>query len=118
MSTYRVRLLDYNEYSEYTNFGTCELCMGTGIANNPTFTFEYTDTETGEETVSDVAGYMWDWGDYITVDIYNVPRFGDWLEDNTVTVSTKNMDYGDLQELADRFEIGQHMDARDTEENE
>ena len=118
MSTYRVRLLDYNEYSEYTNFGTCELCMHSGIAENPTFTFEYTDTDTGEKTVDDVKGYMWSWGDYITVYIYNVPLFGDWLEDNTVTVSTKNMDYGDLQELADRFEIRQHMDARDTEENE
>lgn len=104
MSTYRVRLLDYNEYSEVTTFGTCDLCMGSGIANNPTFTFEFTDTETGEETVSDVRGYMWDWGDYFTVNIYNVPRFGDWLEDNTVTVGTNDMDYGDLQQLAYRFD--------------
>lgn len=103
MSTYRVRLLDYNEYSEYTNFGTCELCMHTGTAENPTFTFEFTDTDTGEKTVDDVKGYMWSWGDYFTASIYNVPLFGDWLEDNTVTVTTNDMDYGDLQELADRF---------------
>lgn len=104
MSTYRVRLLDYNEYSQETTFGTCEICMYTGIAENPTFTFVFTDTVTGEETMSNVNGYRWDWGDYCTVDIDNVARFGDWLEDNTVTVSTNNMDYGDLQELADRFD--------------
>ncbi len=104
MTEYRVRLLDYNEYSQETTFGTCEICMYTGTAENPTFTFEFTNTDTGEETVSDVRGYMWDWGDYITVDIYNVARFGDWLEDNTITVTTKDMQYSDLQELVYRFD--------------
>ena len=103
MSTYRVRLLDYNEYSEYTNFGTCELCMHSGIAENPTFTFVFTDTVTGEETMSNVNGYMWSWGDYSVVYITNVALFGDWLENNTVTVDTNDMDYGDLQQLAYRF---------------
>ena len=103
MSTYRVRLLDYNEYSQVTTFGSCELCMHTGTAENPTFTFEYTDIATGAKTVRDVEGYMWNWGDYFTVDIYNVPRFGDWLEDNTITVGTNSMDYGDLQQLVYRF---------------
>lgn len=117
MSTYRVRLLDYNEYSEYTDFGTCELCMHSGIAENPTFTIEFTDTETGEKTVSDVEGYMWDWGDYYTVYISNVALFGDWLENGTVTVLTKNMNYWDIEELANRFELRKKMDARDTEEN-
>ena len=104
MSTYRVRLLDYNEYSQETTFGTCEICMYTGTAENPTFTFEFTNTDTGEETVSDVRGYMWDWGDYITVDIYNVARFGDWLEDNTITVDTLDMDFYSLRELVSRWE--------------
>lgn len=104
MTEYRVRLLDYNEYSQETTFGTCEICMHTGTAENPTFTFVFTNTDTGEETVSDVRGYMWDWGDYITVDIYNVARFGDWLEDNTITVTTKDMQYSDLQELVYRFD--------------
>lgn len=104
MTEYRVRLLDYNEYSEDVTFGTCEICMHTGNADNPTFTFEFTDTETGEETVSNVKGYEWDYGDYYTVDIYNVARFGDWLEDNTITVDSNNMDYGDLQQLVYRFE--------------
>ena len=104
MSTYRVRLLDYNEYSQETTFGTCEICMYTGTAENPTFTFEFTDTDTGEETVSDVRGYMWDWGDYHTVDIYNVITFGDWLEDNTVTVDSLGMGYSELQSLVNRWE--------------
>lgn len=107
MSTYRVRLLDYNEYSQETTFGSCEICMHTGTAENPTFTFEFTDTETGEKTASNVYGYEWDWGDYRTVDISNVALFGDWLEDNTVTVNTNEMDYRDLQELAYRFDEGE-----------
>lgn len=115
MSTYRVRLLDYNEYSEYTNFGTCELCMHSGLAENPTFTFEYTDTDTGEKTVSDTEGYMWDWGDYFTVHIYNVIAFGDWLEDNTVTVTTKDMKYYDLSELANRFYYLPELDRQNTD---
>ena len=107
MSTYRVRLLDYNEYSQETTFGSCEICMYTGTAENPTFTFEFTDTDTGEKTASNVYGYEWDWGDYHTVDIYNVIAFGDWLENNTVTVNTNEMDYRDLQELAYRFDEGE-----------
>ena len=103
MTEYRVRLLDYNEYSQEMTFGTCEVCMYTGIAENPTFTFVFTDTETGEETLSNVEGYNWDWGDYSTVDISNVALFGDWLEDNTVTVDTNEMDFGDIRDLADRF---------------
>ena len=118
MSTYRVRLLDYNEYSQETTFGSCEICMYTSTAENPTFTFEFTDTDTGEKTVSDVNGYEWDWGDYSTVDISNVALFGDWLEDNTVTVNTDEMDFWDIRELADRFAIRQSMDARAAQENE
>ena len=104
MSTYRVRLLDYNEYSQETTFGTCEICMYTGTAENPTFTFEFTNTGTGEEEVRDVNGYEWDWGDYSTVDIYNVITFGDWLEDNTITVDTLDMDFYSLRELVSRWE--------------
>ena len=114
MSTYRVRLLDYNEYSKATTFGTCELCMGTGIANNPTFTFEFTDTETGEKEVRDINGYEWDWGDYNTVYIDNVIAFGDWLEDNTVTVTIKYMNLYDLRELANRFDLRRELDRQHT----
>lgn len=105
MSTYRVRLLAFREDTEYdVTFGSCEICMHTGTAENPVYTFEFTDTETGEKEVRDINGYEWDWGDYSTVYIYNVISFGDWLEDNTVTVNTNEMDYGDLQQLAYRFE--------------
>lgn len=117
MSTYRVRLLDYNEYSQETTFGTCEVCMRTGTAENPTFTFEFTDMRTEERTVKNVEGYEWDWGDYFTVDIDNVALFGDWLEDNTVTVSTNNMDFWDLRNLSDRYASWKYMDARAKREN-
>lgn len=105
MSTYRVRLLAYREDPEYdVTFGTCEFCMYTGSAENPVYTMEFTDTETGEEEVRDVNGYEWDWGDYRVVDIYNVITFGDWLEDNTVTVGSLDMGYNALQDLVFRWE--------------
>ena len=105
MSTYRVRLLAYREDTEYdVTFGTCDFCMSTGDAENPVYTFEFTDTETGEETLSNVEGYSWDWGDYSTVDISNVALFGDWLEDNTVTVDTLDMDFYALRDLVLKWE--------------
>ena len=105
MSTYRVRLLSYHEDTEYNvTFGTCEICMSTGTADNPVYIFEFTDTETGKEEVREVNGYEWDWGDYRTVDIYNVITFGDWLEDNTVTVGSLDMEYSDLQDLVFRWQ--------------
>lgn len=105
MSNYRVRLLAYREDTEYgATFGTCDLCMSTGTAENPVYTFEFTDTETGEEVVRDVEGWMWDWGDYFTVYVDNVITFGDWLEDNTVTVASLDMGYSELQSLVNRWE--------------
>ena len=102
--TYRVRLLGYEERAQETTFGTCEICMHTGIADNPTYTFEFTDTATNEKEVRDVKGYMWDWGDYDTVYVNNIIAFGDWLEDNEVTVGGKNMGYSELQVLVDEWE--------------
>ena len=105
MSNYRVRLLAYREDTEYdVTFGTCEVCMRTGMADNPVYTFEFTDTETGKEEVRDINGYEWDWGDYNTVDIYNVITFGDWLEDNTITVNSMDMDIYALRDLAHEWE--------------
>lgn len=103
MSTYRVRLLGYREEPQVTTFGTCDICMGTGTAENPIYTMEFTDTETGEKSVHDVKGYFWDWGDYFTIHISNVITFGDWLEDNHITVNSENMGYSELQDLVYRW---------------
>lgn len=105
MSNYRVRLLAYREDTEYdVTFGSCEICMHTGSAENPVYTMEFTDTETGEKEVRDVDGYFWDWGDYFTVYVDNVVTFGDWLEDNQITVASLNMGYSDLEDLVFRWE--------------
>lgn len=104
MSTYRVRLLGYYEDPQESTFGTCEICMHTGTAENPMYTMEFTDTETGEKSVHDVEGYFWSWGDYFTVSISNVITFGDWLEDNHITVASDRMVYYQLQELVNRWE--------------
>lgn len=105
MSTYRVRLLAYREDTEYdVTFGTCEICMSTGNAENPVYTFELTDTETGEKEVRDVDGYDWNWGDYDAVYVDNVVTFGDWLENNQITVTSLDMEYSDLQDLVFRWQ--------------
>lgn len=104
MSTYRVRLLEYHEEPQETTFGTCDLCMHTGTARNPVYTMEFKDTDTGKEFVRDVEGYCWSWGDYFTVNISNVIAFGDWLENNHITVDSTYMGYDELQDLVYRWD--------------
>ena len=105
MSTYRVRLLAYREDTDTnTTFGTCDICMSTGTADNPVYTFEFTDTDTGEKDTREIDGYEWDWGDYSVVLIDNVIRFGDWLEDNEITVGSMNLDISDIRTLVYKWE--------------
>lgn len=104
---HRVRLLAYREDTEYgVNFGTCEMCMHTGTAENPVYTIEFTDLDTGNKKVREVDGYSWSWGHYDTIYISNVIAFGDWLEVNDITVEDTDMDYFGLSDLVNRWEIG------------
>ena len=76
----KAKLVDYECKDYETTFGTCELCMRTGTAEEPRFKFEYDDGHTEW-----VDGYFWDWGDLFTVEIDNTANFAAWL-------ATKDLD--------------------------
>ena len=71
-------ILDEFELNSYkTTFGTCELCMYSGIADETTYVFK--DTETNQFV--SVDNYEWSWGTLIE-DMYpveSIPRFADFI---------------------------------------
>lgn len=71
----RVKLLDIERETVEETYGTCELCMSTGLGTNDTVVFE--DTGTGE--VFRVDGYFWEWGDKFEICIENAADFAHWI---------------------------------------
>ena len=73
--SYSLKLIDLKTDSYETTFGTCDLCMGTGV-----HTEEHMIFETSEGKTIDMETGFWDWGDYfyiLTVD--NTADFAHWL---------------------------------------
>lgn len=88
----KIKLIDVRLDEDFhAEFGTCELCMSTGYAAQPTFIFE---DENGIKT--EVDGYTWSWGDYDEINIDNVIRFAEWIskQDFTDTVKVDNVRWG------------------------
>ena len=79
-------MIIFKEYLANLNeveFGTCELCWSTGLANEDVFLFE--DTETGEKRF--VENFYWDWGD-CHENIYpidNLIRFAGFIREKNIT---------------------------------
>lgn len=69
----KIKLIDVESEPQEVTFGTCELCMSTGFANEPIFTFLINGIEV------EVNGYEWSWGDYDEVPDVNVIDFAAWL---------------------------------------
>ena len=78
-----IKVIDVGTNPEETQFGTCELCFGYGIADNPYMVLEFPD---GTQIKCDT--YCWDWGDYFEYTVKNVVDFSAWLSE---------------QELADEY---------------
>lgn len=73
--TYTLKLTDFYSDSYETDFGTCDLCMSTGIHEEEHFVFE-----TSDGTVIDMENGYWSWGDYYTLlYIDNTADFAHWL---------------------------------------
>lgn len=93
----KIKLVNY-EVNEYeTEFGSCDLCFYTGTATEPVFTFS-----DGEKTW-EVDGFFWSWGDLFIVEIDNVIRFAEWLEQQDLDEEEVPHDYSSLSVLADRY---------------
>ena len=76
-----VKLIDYkHEVKHDVQFGTCELCMGTGDLHYGVFVFE---DEAGERL--EITNGYWSWGDWMD-DYYidNIPSFADFFNKQNV----------------------------------
>ena len=73
--TYKLKLTDFYSHSFETNFGTCDLCMSSGIHEEEHFVFE-----TSKGVSIDMENGYWDWGVYYPIlYIDNTADFAHWL---------------------------------------
>lgn len=73
--TYSLKLIDFYTHSYEATFGTCDLCMGSGIHDEEHFVFE-----TSKGNTIDMENGYWCWGDYFTlIYIDNTADFAHWL---------------------------------------
>lgn len=96
----KIKLVDFDPGVPYeTEVGTCELCMSTGIAQEPKFKFEYEDG-----TTDWVDGYLWSYGDFWSIELYNTAAFAGWLQSKDFKPSFRIHDYSDLRMIVDDYE--------------
>ena len=75
-----IKVIDIGSNPEETQFGTCELCLSYGIADNPYMVLEFPDgTQVTVET------HCWDWGDYFETTVDNVVDFSAWLSEQELS---------------------------------
>lgn len=73
--TYTLKLIDFYTDSYEATFGTCELCMSSGVHDEEHFVFE-----TSEGNVINMENGYWYWGDYFTfIEVGNSADFAHWL---------------------------------------
>lgn len=73
--SYTLKLIDFKTESYETTFGTCDLCMSTGMHTTEHFIFK-----TSEGKTIDMKNGFWDWGDYYTlIEVENSADFAHWL---------------------------------------
>jgi hypothetical protein len=97
----KIRLIDtFNEYEEET-FGTCEICMSTGLVNYTTFVFEV-DGERRE-----IEGWRWDGAYLDEIYIENLADFAHWLSQREFPKDTELETFWDLQDLTNEYNYGE-----------
>ena len=75
-----IKVIDVGSNPEEAEFGTCELCLSYGVADNPYMVLEFPDgTQVTVET------YYWDWGDYNEYSVANVINFSAWLSEQDLS---------------------------------
>ena len=75
-----IKVIDVGSNPEETQFGTCELCFGYGVADNPYMVLEFPD---GTQVKCDT--YRWSWGDYFETTVDNVVDFSAWLSEQELS---------------------------------
>lgn len=102
----KLKLVGVNNFPEYTEVGSCELCMGTMWVDQPVFVFEKEDG-----TKVEIDGYDWQWGHYDQVYIDNVVEFAAYVSEQDFPKDTE-LDEGWLWQLC------QDYDYRDEEDED
>ena len=75
-----IKVIDVGGNPEETQFGTCEVGLSYGTADNPYMILEFPDgTQVKHET------YYWDWGDYFETTVANVVDFSAWLSEQELS---------------------------------
>lgn len=112
--SYSLKLIDLKTNSYETIFGTCDLCMGTGV-----HTEEHLIFETSEEKIIDMENGLWCWGDYFTLlDVDNTADFAHWLSTQEFEGDAPQ-DESDMQEniafIGDKYDL--YLKAHESEES-
>lgn len=92
----KIKLIDVVTETYDTTFGTCELCIHTGEATEPTFHFQKEDG-----TEFEVEGYYWNWGDLSTIYVDNIIELADFISRQTYPDDT-TFDYCWLDSEVDK----------------
>lgn len=83
----KLKLIDVQLDEDFhAEFGTCDLCMSTGYAAQPTYIFE---DENGIRT--EVDGYWWSWGDYDDITVDNAIDFAAWVAEQDFSDTVKEV---------------------------
>lgn len=94
-----LKLIDVVGEQHEVEFGTCELCMSTGMVDEPTFVFEIDGKRI------EIDGYQWDWGDYHELCVDNVVQFSAWLStQDFVGYTEKDFGYYWLEEKISEYD--------------
>lgn len=95
----KIKLIDFDPGEPYeTEFGTCELCMSTGEAQDPRFKFKYEDGSTEW-----VDGSFWSWADQFVVYVDNTAEFAGWLIEQDFKPDFRIKEYEDLQQIVNDY---------------
>lgn len=96
----KIKLIDMHINSYETEFGTCDLCMSTGTAEETRLLFEWEDG-----TQFKANAFFWDYGDMYSIDIYNTADFAHWISQKDLEKFTDTWtSYQWLQDLVWDYE--------------
>ena len=94
----KIKLIDISTNTYETVFGTCDICLSTGIAEEQTFIFDI-----GGE-IRQVDGFYWSYGDLFTTWIENTADFAYWLSQPEFPEDFVLEGYSDLQDLVYEYD--------------
>ena len=99
----KLKLIDVENRTYQTTFGTCDLCLSTGTASEDTYVFRAL-ADDGYAEIVEVEAFCWSWGDLFTVEVDNQILFAEWFNAAGIEVeSTSEMNYNWLSDMSYKF---------------